>query len=169
MKSFMKKALFCITIAITSVCFACSDDDDDKVAPKNNGGGSTQTEEGTITITVDGVDKTSILVTSFTPASGTLSFSGLFNASTQERLNLSLRRTTTANTYNISENLGKIIMTYAENDSIAYLARSGTINVLVNDTINKKVEATFNFVGYLDGSPIGSTINISNGKINATY
>jgi len=176
MKNFIRNPLFYIAIALTSFTFSCSDDDDDQVPSVNTNGGNAQTEEGTITATVGGFDKTSVIVSSFEASFGSVSFSGLFEPTTQERLNLSVQKTTSVGTYDISSffipgnpNTGEISLIYAENDSTAYLAKSGTFNLLVNDTTSKRIEATFNFVGYLDGSPIGDTIKLTNGKINATY
>jgi hypothetical protein len=174
MKNLIKKPLFYIAIALTSITFACSDDDDDDKVTPRNGGGNPQTEEGTLSATIDGVDKNSVIVSSFEATSGSVSISGLFEPTTQERLSIIVQRTTSTGTYDMSDfltppNIGELILLYEENDSTSYFARRGTFNLLVNDTTSKKIEATFNFVGYLDNSPTGDTIVVTNGEINTTY
>lgn len=166
MKNLLRIPQFVIIITLSIFTISCTDDDDDNVGTNDNVG-NPNTEEGTLSATVDGVDKTSVLVSSFEASFGSIAISGLFNPNTNETLGIQLQDTTSTGTYDLSKTFGHIILTYSKNDSTTYVASHGTLTLLVNDTTNNKLEGTFNFIG--DYSSASDSVVVEEGKFNTTY
>jgi hypothetical protein len=106
MKKLIRIQQFCLIITLSIFTISCSDDDE-KVTP-GNGGGNPQTEEGTLSATIDGVDKNSVLVSSFESSFGTITISGQFDQMNDEALGITVKDTASTGTYDLLQSLSTI-------------------------------------------------------------
>lgn len=175
MKTTLKRSLFFISIALFSLV-ACSDDDDGGTPQTNNpggnnpgGGNDTIVLQNTLKASINNVNRNyTILAKNL--ISENISIIGEFKPDTtgrnDERIIITIPEDTRIGNLTFPQTTS-VVITIVRGTAQTFFTNSGFINISKLDTINNKLEASFE----LEMSPIFGTdrISLKNGEINLTY